>query len=403
MSLKLLNLSSMYPGYLASFYRKFPDSKKLSYRDHYKLLMEDTTEFAGSYTRNFIKLGINAECVISNDNFLQSKWRSENQFNSEKNGDILFEQVAAFKPDILWIEDLNYINNEWLNGIRNKIKSVKLIIAYHCAYYNNALLEKLKNVDFVVTCTPGLKQSFEKEGVRAYLIYHGFDNDLLARIKPKQELPSVRLVFSGSLVTGDSYHNSRIKLIESLIELKIDLSLYVTLEKGYRIAAKRLIHFIFGFLKKLNLEKLTHRFPFFEYGRSPVINYSKELLRSNHSPLYGIDMYNLFNKSGIVLNIHTGAAGEYAGNMRIFEVTGVGSCLLTDNKINMKDLFDEGTEVLVYNDTDDCIQKVKWLLEHEKEREKIAKAGQKKTLEFHNVENRCRTIIDIITKELNGR
>ena len=177
----------------------------------------------------------------------------------------------------------------------------------------------------------------------------------------------------------------------------------MTLEKSTRIRAKQAIYYLSLLLKKLGLGKITGKYSFFEYGSILVKHYSRKLIKMNQAPQYGMNMYNLFSRSKVVLNIHTGVAGDYAGNMRMFEVTGTGSCLLTDNKKNMKDLFDAGTEVLLYNDTEDCIQKVKWLLEHDKEREKIAKAGQKKTLDVHTVENRCRTIIDIIKKELNIR
>lgn len=390
----------MYPGYLESFYRKNPQTKNLSYDDHSDLLINDATEFAGSYARNFRKMGIDVKCIISNDSSLQTKWKSENKLNSDINRDILFEQINSYKPDILWIENLSYVNNDWFNKVRKNIKTVKLIIAHHCAPYNKDILEKLKNADFIITCTPGLKKALESVGLRAYLIYHGFDKDLLSKIERKADDSFKNLVFSGSLITGGSFHNSRINLIESLIKEKIDLMLYVTLENSYKIKAKQLIYTTAGILKKLKMEKLTERIPIFEYGRSPVKSYSRELLRSNHPPLYGIDMYNLFSESKIVLNIHIGVAGDYAGNMRMFEVTGVGSCLLTDNKKNLADLFEAGKEVVVYDSPEDCINKVKWLFEHEKEREQIARLGQKKTLESHTVENRCKSIIDIINAEL---
>jgi spore maturation protein CgeB len=400
MSFKLLSISSMYPGYLESFYRKNTETETLSYEEHNNLLIENTTEFAGSYTRNYRKIGIDAKCIIANDNSLQTKWKSENHLNTDKNSDILFEQVNTYKPDILWIENLSYINNDWFNKVRKNIKTVKLIVAYHCAPYNKDILEKLRNADFIITCTPGLKKTLESEGLRAYLVYHGFDKDLLTRIKGKGDGFFNKLVFSGSLITGGSFHSSRINLIESLIREQIDLSLYVTLENSYKIRAKQLIYVTAGLLKKLKMDGLTGRIPIFEYGRSPVKNYSDSLLRSNHQPLYGIDMYNLFNESRIVLNIHIGVAGDYAGNMRMFEVTGVGSCLLTDNKKNMSDLFEAGKEVVVYDSTEDCINKVKWLLENEQEREQIARSGQKRTLAEHTVENRCKSIIDIINTEL---
>jgi len=390
----------MYQGSLDSFYLDNPNTKSLSYDDHCNLLINNTTEFAGCYTRNFRNLGIDTKCVISNDTYLLNKWRSENSTNSVKKSDILFEQINAFKPDILWIENLSYINTAWFKRVREEIKTIKLIIAYHCAPYDKKLIEKLRKADFIITCTPGLKQAFENESLKTYLIYHGFDNELLTRVERKGKVLSNNLVFSGSLITGSSFHNIRINLIENLIKENIDLALYVTLEKRYKIKAKQLIYFLAEILNKLKMKWLTDRIPIFQYGRSSVKSYSETLLRSNHQPLYGIDMFNLFQKSKIVLNLHTGVAGDYAGNMRMFEVTGIGSCLLTDNKKNMNDLFEVGKEVMIYDSPEDCIEKVKWLLEHDQEREKIAMLGQRKTLGMHTVEIRCKSIIDIINKEL---
>jgi spore maturation protein CgeB len=76
---------------------------------------------------------------------------------------------------------------------------------------------------------------------------------------------------------------------------------------------------------------------------------------------------------------------------------------LTDNKENLGELFDLNTEVVVYNSIEDCIEKVKWLIEHDDERKKIALCGQQKTLKLHTIENRCRTIIDIINRELRQK
>ena len=402
MSFKLLSISSMYQGSLDSFYQRIAVTN-LDYEDHYNLLLNDTTEFAGSYTRNFIKLGVDARCIVSNDKILQDKWKLENNIDTDSVSDILFEQIKYYQPEILWIENLTYLDSDWFSKVRNQIKAVKLIVAYHCAPYTRKYLDKLRNADFIFTCTPGLLDTMKKEGMKAYMVYHGFDNQLLERLDKKQGQPSVVLTFSGSLITGDTFHNARINLIERLIRENIDIALYMTLEKSTRIRAKQAIYYLSFLLKKLGLGKITGKYSFFEYGSILVKHYSRKLIEMNHAPQYGMNMYNLFSRSKVVLNIHTGVAGDYAGNMRMFEVTGTGSCLLTDNKKNMKDLFDAGTEVLLYNDTEDCIQKVKWLLEHDKEREKIAKAGQKKTLEVHTVENRCRTIINIIKKELNIR
>ena len=401
MSFSLLNISSMYQGYLESFYKKNPSVNKLSYDECFDMILNDTTEFAGSYHRNFRKLGIDANFIISNDLLMQAKWLREKSIKSGSSHDLILEQVRAFKPEILWIEDFANISCKWINDIKKEVKSIKLIVAYHCAPYSKQILEKLKCVDFVITCTPGIKQDFESKGIRSYLVYHGFDNDLLARIKDNSAVPRNRFVFSGSLFPGDAYHNERITFIERLLEERIKLTLYVNLEKSYKIRIKQSIHFLANLLDKLKMKKITDHISIFEYGRSSIMSYSDLLIKSNHNPVFGIDMYNLFDISDAVLNMHVGVAGDWAGNMRMFEVTGVGSCLLTDNKKNLSDLFEIDNEILVYNNVEDCIEKINWLNEHENERNRIAASGQQKTLKYHTVENRCMQIVDIITGELN--
>lgn len=393
----------MYPGYLDSFYNKYPDLKNLSYEDHYDLLIKDSTEFAGSYNRNLIRLGIDAKCIIANDIALQNKWKRQYGIASKDNGEVLFNQVDAFKPEILWLENLNYVSSDWFTRVKKEITGLKLIIAYHCAPYSQSFLDKLKCVDFVITCTPGLKQAFENEGLRSYLVYHGFDKDLLTRLDNQPLLPVKSLVFSGSLFPGGDLHNDRIRMIESILRENLDLELYVNLEKSYKLWIKRSLFFLSWLLKKLFLRKLAEKIPVFGYTVSSAKKYSKTLLRSNHKPVFGIDMYNLFNSSEVVLNIHIGVAGDYAGNMRIFEVTGIGSCLLTDNKKNIGDLFDVGREVVVYDSLEDCIEKIKWLLDNAGERKRIALCGQQKTLQHHTVEDRCKLIIDIINSELKSK
>ncbi len=171
----------------------------------------------------------------------------------------------------------------------------------------------------------------------------------------------------------------------------------------YKIRAKQAIYKVNELLRKVSLDGLERYIPILQYGIKPVKSYSDLLLKKNRPSVYGIEMFNLFSNSRIVLNMHIGVAGNFAGNMRLFEVTGVGSCLLTDNKKNLGDLFDVTNEIVVYDDQQDCIEKAKWLLENESERKKIAEAGHKKTMKQHTVENRCKLILDIIDQELNQK
>lgn len=400
MNFRLLSISSMYPGYLKSFNDKHPDIDKLSYNDHLKLLVQESTEFAASYTRHFNKLGIQADCIITNETKLQLKWASENSINAEK--EILFSQVSFFKPEVLWIENLNAVSKEFLVNIRQQVKSIKLILAYHCAPFNPRITASIAGVDYIVTCTPGLKNELENQGKKAFLVYHGFDSDLLAGMNTENEICTNELIFSGSLIPGGDFHNERIKMLEHILKNNIRLDLYINTENRSKILAKQLIYLTGSLLNKLNLNKLKDSFKILEYGKTWVNMYPDIILKAKKPPVFGIDMYNLFRHSRIVLNFHIGVAGEYAGNMRMFEVTGSGSCLLTDNKKNIRDLFEPDSEVVVYDNRDECVEKILWLLEHEEERKKIALAGNKRTLQTHTVARRCESVIEIINSILKS-
>ena len=401
MSFRLLSISSMYSGYLDSFYKKYPDQGELSYEEHKKLLLDDTTEFVGAYLKNFRKLGIEADCVICNDSKLQEKWGNERGISSDRQQDILIDQVTAFLPDVILVENLSYVTSALLRSIRQKLPGLRMITANHCSPFNSKVLDSLKEVDFVFTCTPGLKSSIAVLGKKSYLVYHGFDTSLFERLNHDKGSPSNDFIFSGSLITGGDFHARRIKLIEHILKEQIDIRLYVNLEQSYRIRAKQAIYILSEAVKKLKLERTFSKFQILQYGKTWVNSYSDSLIMHKEPPVFGDDMLNLFHNAKIVLNFHIGVAGDFAGNMRMFEVTGMGSCLLTDNKKNMSDLFDTENEVVVYDNEEDCIEKVKWLLAHEDERKKIALAGQQKTINYHTVENRCRSIIGIMNSELN--
>ncbi len=402
MSFKLLTISSIYPGYIELFHSKNPNFRELSYQAYYKSIFEDSTEFAASYSKTYNKLGIDAKCIIANNPILQDKWCVENNLRTKDRKSILLEQVKKHQPEVLFIEDLKLIDKEWIKTVRNEIKSIKKIVAYHCAPYDSNKLEIIKQIDFLITCTPGLKSDFEKFGIKTYSVYHGFDSELLPKINEMNLFQENKIVFTGSLFTGDGYHKDRIELIESILKEKIDISLYLNLQQLWKIRAKQSIHFIHSFLKKINLDSLNKAIPLLENGLSTVKNYSKLLYKANKPAIYGIEMYKLLANSNIILNNHGQVAGKYAGNMRLFEATGVGSCLLTDNKTNMPELFETNQEVVVYEGIEDCIQKMKWLLENEEERKKIAIAGQQRTLKHHRVEDRCKQMIEIIEKEIEA-
>jgi hypothetical protein len=132
----------------------------------------------------------------------------------------------------------------------------------------------------------------------------------------------------------------------------------------------------------------------------PVIPLKKIFKGKCYSASFGLDMYTILAKSKVVFNMHTDAAEGVVGNMRMFESTGIGTCLLTDTGSNMADLFVEDQEVVTYNSIDECIEKSKYLLDNEAHRQEIALAGQKRTLKDHTLMQRYAEIDQLIKNHL---
>ena len=78
--------------------------------------------------------------------------------------------------------------------------------------------------------------------------------------------------------------------------------------------------------------------------------------------------------------------------LRLYEATGVGTCLLTDKKTNISEYFKINQEIFTYDSVDDCINKIKFLLSNPKILNKISKNG-KRTLKEHSYKLRSEKML----------
>lgn len=77
---------------------------------------------------------------------------------------------------------------------------------------------------------------------------------------------------------------------------------------------------------------------------------------------------------------------------RNFEVPGCSGFMLTDMAEDLDQFYKPNKEIGVFRGVDDLIQKTRYYLEHEDERETIAKAGYQRTLREHTYEQRFNQI-----------
>jgi len=85
-------------------------------------------------------------------------------------------------------------------------------------------------------------------------------------------------------------------------------------------------------------------------------------------------------------------------NMRVFEALCSGSCLLTD-KMEWYGILEPGKHFLQYADEKEMIEKAKYFIEHNEQREEIARQGQKEVLEKHTYLHRVKEMLRIIKED----
>ena len=127
------------------------------------------------------------------------------------------------------------------------------------------------------------------------------------------------------------------------------------------------------------LDRLFSEFPNFYYGQALFNEAARK-----------------FAESKICFNI----AMTDDLNMRNFEVMATGSFLLTSWIPTIEELFEDGKHLVLYRSMDEMVDKAKYYLKHDDEREKIAQAGYEEVMKKHTIQHR----VDVILNEyLNSR
>ena len=409
MNYRFIKVTTYYKNFLKHYYSKNAGIVNNSYLEQHNHLMNEAFGWSNFYQMHLNKLGNEAYEIVSNAKPLQSAWAEEHGTRSADE-DLLLEQFKIYKPEVIFFQDSLSFNHSFIRDVKRNVPSLKKIIGWCCSPFTDQQLEAYKLFDFVCTCSPKFVDIFKNIGVKAYRLNHAFEASLLQRIQHENNYPDSDFIFIGSFIGNKDFHNERIKLIDSLIRNKINLNLYTNLpnDNSFFVLGQKAGYSISQFLKSIGLGSLAYALPLIKkvarLTEAPrKINFSKEFKQiANPAPLYGLEMFKALSKSKIGFNSHGGVAGDYAANVRLFEVTGVGSCLLTDHKKNINDFFESDKEIVTYNSADECIAKVNWLLSHPNELRQIAVAGQKRTLRDHTFERRAGELHEIISKELRG-
>lgn len=405
--MRLIRITTNNLTYLEQFYHKWPELRNQTYITQYQRLVNDCFGWADYWTYAFGKLGYEVWEPVGNAEPMQKAWARENSVNyNEANWltDIVAAQVLHFQPDIVFVNDYSTYKAEFFQHLRDQCPSIRLVIGWCGAPYRDGRV--FKEYDLVLSNIPSLVAHFQKNGLCSEYMLHAFEPRILEKLDLTSGTPTP-FSFIGSVVKAKDFHNQREQLLKHLLQ-KTDIQIWANIKKPTQKEKKKLSlkRQIYDFVQRVKtvpfgnslitkLPKL-HRYASMEHPPDLSHYVDPEIANHSQSPLFGLSMFQKLCESYVTLNTHIDIAGSFASNMRLYEATGVGTCLLTDWMPNLSQIFEPDVEVVTYRSIEELIEKVIYLLNHKEECHKIAKAGQQKTLKDHTFDLRAQQLNELI-------
>ncbi len=381
--MRLLKIGVYYPAYLEQFYARRPGLAAEPYAAQHAALIDDCFGSSDFWTHALSQLGYETCDLIINAEPMQRAWAAERGPAFDE-ANWLFQiteaQVRDFRPDVLIVADYSTVTAAFLRRLRDACPSLKLVLGWCGAPYGDASV--FAEWDVVLSCVPELVSHFREAGHRSRHVNHAFEPRVLERLEG-ETATAADFAFIGSLVKFERFHLGREKLLSRLVK-ETGLQIWSAVVRPPSSRLGSVARFLRG------------------AWRSPQTSVDARIARRARPPLFGLDMFRQLRASRVALNTHIDISTHSASNMRLFEATGVGACLLTDWKENLGELFEPDAEVVAYRDAEECVEKVKYLLAHESRRRDIAAAGQRRTLRDHSFASRAAVIDAIIREELSN-
>lgn len=343
---KIAIVDTLYPEVI----QRLPVDPQKSYEENLADILAFGFGTANFYSRNLKAQGWEAIDIIANHEDLQFLWGDD--YNPRwiyARGEHLAAQIAYYKPDVVFSQDLSL-----------PIPRGDYLLAgqHSCPWAGD---ENVRKYDCLFSSFPHYIPRIEALGVKA--VY----NPLAFEPSIHEHMPaylyhwsSKRIhdcVFIGGVGNPSHWH------------------------KGMQV-----------------LEEVAKAIPTFKWWGYGVdtLPMDSALRRCYQGQAFGREMYEILLKSKICLNRHGEVAEGFANNMRMYEATGCGAMLLTDNRT---DLFSED-EIARYESPSHAAEMARFYLDAGSIRDDIARAGQRRTLRDHTYAKRMKVVSDTLQEML---
>jgi hypothetical protein len=356
---RFLQCNTFPDSYLDRFYADRPGLAEQSFDEQIAALIADG--FGASHIRApyLAKLGYECLFVISNCVPAQTRWALENGFEPPKTREemtlLALNQFLRFNPDILYLTDTLSWDSSYLRALPRR---PRIVMGWNAAPIPDFI--DWSEYDLILSADEGCLKVILDRGAKASRFFYPHLPPFVARTVADQ--PKLwDVVFSGQVSV---LHQDRTELLRQVVKAPLgprggfSLGLYLAHYAPHTLPAGFCMH--------------------------------------NQGAVWGMPMHRAIKSARIMLNVHIDMAAKKSLNMRTFETIGTGSFLLTEASEVLPDFFEPGKEVETYRSVGEMLDKIYYYLEHDAEREEIARRGFERLEREHGAEQGAKALDEII-------
>jgi spore maturation protein CgeB len=359
--MKLLQVHEFYQGFLNDFYREHPSLCSEAHHLQIETLINSGFGVGHSLAPSMKALGWDARIIIANAIPAQISWAKEHNIAGSETltaHELLRIQIEEFRPDILYITSPITFDARFVNSVSHK---AKVVIGWRAAEI--PVGTDFSCFDLVLSSHENSRLEALKHGAKSVMHFlPGVPDNLGAMLA--NTTPEFDVVFTGQC---SPVHTRRIAMLQA-----VSKALLTDPDADYSIG--------------------------FYIPEQPALPVG--LCMHNQGARWGAAMFRALRSGKIVINAQIDICPTEAGNMRLFEATGVGSFLLTDYHPNIVQYFQPGVELETYSDEVQLVSKIKTYLKDEKSRFKIADAGRKRCLRENSMSIRAKQFEKLVLDRL---
>lgn len=352
--IRILKFSSYYASHLKELWRR--DTPR-SYPEAYQAIMGSHFGSGSLFKEVLEKSGpFSVFEVVSNDPVSQRLWFQETigpnqRFSPQAT---LLAQIRWFQPNVIFIMDHDLLKEKIAQEIRGHLPSA-FLVGYNGIGIPETTL--FTGLDLVLTPLAHIARKFEEAGLRTHRFRPGFP-------KKMANLPvqtrTISTAFCGSVGTSEDTHGPRLRFLANLCrETEIDL-------------------FLHGLpaWKPFSLPQIKRRLA----GNRQLADNLEILGLRNRGAVFGAEMFARLGVVQTLLNHHVATARGESVNMRLYEGTGMGCCVLTEETPDLKQKFEVDREILTYRSESEALEKIRHLRRHPDLAAEIGQEGRRRTL-----------------------